>query len=392
MAQYPIADPTDSTLYIAVDNLSTVLSAGIDASVTTIPVNSTTGFPAVGFIVIDQEVIKYTSLDATNFFGATRGFGTSSAASHLLSAPVTAAIVAEHHNASKEEIKAIAADLRNAIKQDLDDSVTPATTATSIKQRLDHVVTQLVALSGKADWKTAPADTLEGLSTELVAIQTDLDDAVTPVAAAADLKVRLDHIATQLKNITGETDWKTTPIESLSSLESSKAEDTAVVKLTSDQSIAGKKTFTGQLIGKGTSTNDNAVTGDIGEYLEAKSSSSTNYPATGIWGDASSLSLSAGDWDITLIVQAIRNTATWTRVWAGVSITIGNSAAGLSPGENRAVDEWVSSATTPENRMQAVTTYRVSLASLTTHYAKIRSDYSVGQSQYVYRFSARRVR
>lgn len=55
---------------------------GINNSVTTIPVNSTGGFPASGKIQINAETIDYTSKDATNFLGCTRGVDGTSAASH----------------------------------------------------------------------------------------------------------------------------------------------------------------------------------------------------------------------------------------------------------------------------------------------------------------------
>jgi hypothetical protein len=59
------------------------LNGAINNSVTTVVVDSTTGFPAAGTILIDSELITYTSKTGTNFLGCTRGtFGTT-AASHL---------------------------------------------------------------------------------------------------------------------------------------------------------------------------------------------------------------------------------------------------------------------------------------------------------------------
>lgn len=66
------------------------LSSAINASVTTIPVSSTSGFPAAGLLLIDNELISYTGTSGGNSFtGCTRGaFGTT-AASHLINALVT---------------------------------------------------------------------------------------------------------------------------------------------------------------------------------------------------------------------------------------------------------------------------------------------------------------
>lgn len=54
---------------------------GINSAVTTIPVQSTAGFPAFGTVVIGSEAISYTSVSPTQFLGATRGaFGTAAVA------------------------------------------------------------------------------------------------------------------------------------------------------------------------------------------------------------------------------------------------------------------------------------------------------------------------
>lgn len=69
----------------------TQLSAAVNSSVTTIPVDTvdaTTIANATGFIKIDSEIISYTGRDATNFTGCTRGALGTTAASHLDNAPV----------------------------------------------------------------------------------------------------------------------------------------------------------------------------------------------------------------------------------------------------------------------------------------------------------------
>jgi hypothetical protein len=68
---------------------------------------------------------------------------------------------------------------------------------------------------------------------------------------------------------------------------------------TTQASIAGVKTFTGQLIGKGTATNDSAASGYIGEYVSStvafgSAVSLTSASASNI----TSISLTAGDWDV----------------------------------------------------------------------------------------------
>jgi hypothetical protein len=69
--------------------VTTTLNGGIDNVVTTITVNSAVAFPASGRIDIGTELITYTSKNATQFLGCTRGANGSTAASHLTGVTVT---------------------------------------------------------------------------------------------------------------------------------------------------------------------------------------------------------------------------------------------------------------------------------------------------------------
>lgn len=141
----------------------------------------------------------------------------------------------------------------------------------------------------------------------------------------------------------------------------------------------------------GTATNDSAAAGFVGQYIESVIPSATNVPGlTTAWGDATSLSLTAGDWDVTSILVPIGNAATFTRYQLGISITSGNSTTGLVQGSNQ-VDAVLPLSGT-RGGFAAIPTYRVSLASTTPVYMKIESDYSAGTPQFTGRISARRVR
>jgi hypothetical protein len=70
-------------------SVTTTLNGGIDNVVTTITVNSAAAFPSSGRIDIGTELITYTSKNATQFLGCTRGANGSTAASHLTGATVT---------------------------------------------------------------------------------------------------------------------------------------------------------------------------------------------------------------------------------------------------------------------------------------------------------------
>jgi len=89
----------DSTnIYEVVARLSTTLAADIDASTTTIPLASTTGFPTKGNIVIDNETIAYISVSVGSV-DATGGRGKAgTAASHTSTTQVLYAATATDFN------------------------------------------------------------------------------------------------------------------------------------------------------------------------------------------------------------------------------------------------------------------------------------------------------
>ncbi len=60
----------------------TTVNGALTASATTIPVLSTANYQNAGTIMIDNELIAYTSIDATDFNGATRGTEGSTASTH----------------------------------------------------------------------------------------------------------------------------------------------------------------------------------------------------------------------------------------------------------------------------------------------------------------------
>lgn len=71
------------------DTAYTTLNGGINNSVTTITVVSTTGFPTTGQIRIESEVITYTGITSTTFTGCTRGARGSTNVSHSTGVAVT---------------------------------------------------------------------------------------------------------------------------------------------------------------------------------------------------------------------------------------------------------------------------------------------------------------
>lgn len=139
----------------------------------------------------------------------------------------------------------------------------------------------------------------------------------------------------------------------------------------------------------GTNTNNNASTGFVGEYIEALQSTFTNFPTSNQYGDLGSITLGAGDWEISMIVNYKLNGATATAsTWeAGIGTVTGNSATGLT----RGVNDLVMDAPASFNAI-TIPPYRVSISGSTTYFAKVLAVYSLGNPQYAGRISARRPR
>lgn len=123
--------------------------------------------------------------------------------------------------------------------------------------------------------------------------------------------------------------------------------DASFVMTAGTQTVSGTKTFAGQLIGKGTATNDDAAAGYIGEYLENLRATDSPTPTSGEWtsvdsgnatyndGNETGITLTAGDWDITGLLH-VRTSAgtTVAQVSACFGTAKGNNSAGLAVHNN----------------------------------------------------------
>lgn len=138
----------------------------------------------------------------------------------------------------------------------------------------------------------------------------------------------------------------------------------------------------------GTNTNDSAAAGYVGEYISASQSTPTDTAATTVWADGASISLTAGDWDVTAVFKFDNNGGTVGQVFGGISATSGNSTTGLVDGDNKLTQI---GCTASYASSVSIANYRVSLTATTTYYAKQMAQYSVAAPRYVCRISARRV-
>lgn len=154
--------------------------------------------------------------------------------------------------------------------------------------------------------------------------------------------------------------------------------------------ITGNLTFTPTTAGiVGTTTNDSTAAGNVGEYFTSPVGP-TNFPATGVYGDLTSRSLTAGDWDVTGTLMMNGGTINQS-ISVGISTTAGNSTTGLVNGDNWA-QTVVPETSGTINAFYSIPNVRFSLATTTTIYLKYQATYTGTTPAAFGRLSARRVR
>ncbi len=131
----------------------------------------------------------------------------------------------------------------------------------------------------------------------------------------------------------------------------------------------------------------NIATGDYVESVTAPTIAFGN----GTWGDATSIVLSPGEWDVSALVDFTIGTAVgWASSSMGISTTSGNSTAGLTYGSNRLL---IGPGTGTYDIFGAIPNYRMSITTTTTVYLKSMIAYSSGApGSNGVRLSARRIR
>lgn len=143
----------------------------------------------------------------------------------------------------------------------------------------------------------------------------------------------------------------------------------------------------------GTTTNDNASAGYVGEYIESTGGDSAWAAASGDYANVASISLTPGDWDVCALADSYNsNAAGITLVTFGISTdSTANSFSDRADGRNC----WQASGTASAGytAASAVPLVRVSLASTTTYYLKLNLAFGAGTPHVAgYKIAARRVR
>lgn len=139
----------------------------------------------------------------------------------------------------------------------------------------------------------------------------------------------------------------------------------------------------------GTTTNDAAAAGEVGEVITS-AVSATNFTTSGQYGDLTSISLTAGDWDTWVTGTITNNGATSTQFIIGTSVNSGNSGTGLTDGvSDVSINNMLSST---QGIGAAVGPVRRQLTTTTPVYLKYYCSYTGGPPQLAAQIYARRIR
>lgn len=166
------------------------------------------------------------------------------------------------------------------------------------------------------------------------------------------------------------------------------------------QTVTGIKTFSTQLIGAGTATNDSAAAGIIGEVLSisrVQSAATSVTTATTLNVTASSLSLTAGDWDLEGCIDFLPDaTTSVTKLFAAISKTSATLPAADTyavPTAGEVRQQLTYAAMVPTDVISIpLTRTRVSISSTTSFFLVARANFSVSTMTTYGSLTARRVR
>lgn len=162
-----------------------------------------------------------------------------------------------------------------------------------------------------------------------------------------------------------------------------------------DTTAALSRSGNGGIAVQGTNTNDSASAGDKGEYIESVIvTGSAISPTTGTAANITSISLTAGDWDVHAIANYKGGTTT-TVGFAFASISTTSATLDTSPGRYFAAPMSGTASTLFAGGNEfaiAIPGHRVSLSSTTTVYLVTQHSYATSTMSAYGILAARRVR
>ncbi len=120
----------------------------------------------------------------------------------------------------------------------------------------------------------------------------------------------------------------------------------------------------------GTNTNDSASAGQVGEYV---SNSATVNASSGVATDVTTISLTAGDWDVTGNLVLVNGACTFTQILGWVNTT--SASAPSAPNGGAFIEQQVTF-TANATQIAPIGSRRYSLASTTTIYLTVLHSFT----------------
>jgi len=146
----------------------------------------------------------------------------------------------------------------------------------------------------------------------------------------------------------------------------------------------------------GTTTNDNAAAGNIGQFITSTVAAGSAVALTTATGkDVTTISLTAGDWDVSGQVDFVLAGVTATLFQSGISLstnTLPSQAGGSGMGTDALVGVPLLTTILSATYCQGIAPVRISLAATTTVYLVAQAAFSAGTNTAYGTLRARRVR
>lgn len=140
----------------------------------------------------------------------------------------------------------------------------------------------------------------------------------------------------------------------------------------------------------GATDGSDAIAGNVGEAIRSYvASGSAVNGVNSQYVDVTSIDLTAGDWDVSGIVDVTLNSATCTVAAGGIWQDSGNVSTHIAPGDNYYSGP---PPTAAYDTAISIPCFRVNISSPTTYYLKAFIAFSAGTPKAFGRISARRVR
>ncbi|SOD41310.1 hypothetical protein [Nitrosovibrio sp. Nv4] len=160
------------------------------------------------------------------------------------------------------------------------------------------------------------------------------------------------------------------------------------VGLTGNETIGGNKTFSGVTEIGGTTTNDNAAAGQVGEYLSSVVLTPGVSLTSAVDKNVTSLTLTPGDWDLSGVIVFLTSALT------SITTLVASSSTTTNTTDVNHSDSHATSAFVPGliNLGVSVPVRRVSIAAPTTYYLVASAAFSADTLTAFGRIQARRVR